>query len=191
VSHAVHDAPAPTPRQAAAEDWRQVGAVMQRNIDALRDRRREQEANAATRDRIADAITRFAGSLVFVFAHVAIVVAWVVVNLGWTRVPAFDPSFVILATVASVEAIFISTFVLISQNRAAALAERRAELDLHVNLLAEHEITRMLELLIAIGRRLGLREAEDGRLAELTDDVEPEEVLEKIEEEDAELKAKT
>jgi uncharacterized membrane protein len=179
-----------TPRQAAADDWRQVGAVMQRNISALRDRRREQEAKAAARDRIADAVSRFAGSLVFVYAHVAIVAAWVVVNLGWAGVKPFDPTFVILATAASVEAIFISTFVLISQNRAAAMAERRAELDLHVNLLAEHEITRMLELLIAIGRRLGLSEAEDDRLAELTDDVEPEEILETIESEDAEAKRK-
>jgi uncharacterized membrane protein len=162
---------------------------MQRNIAALRERRREQEAQAAAQDRIAGAVSRFAGSLAFVYAHVAVVVAWVAINLGWTPLKAFDPTLVILATAASVEAIFISTFVLISQNRAAAMAERRAELDLHVNLLAEHEITRMLELLIAIGRRLGLREAEDGHLAELTDDVAPGEILDKIEKENVELEA--
>ena len=67
---------------------------------------------------------------------------WIVANLDWVPgVPAWDPSFVVLAMAASVEAIFLSTFVLISQNRMAA--DKRADLDLQVSLLAEHEVTRL------------------------------------------------
>ena len=78
----------------------------------------------------------------FVYLHLALFGGWIIVNLG--LIPGlrpFDPSFVVLAMVASVEAIFLSTFVLISQNRMAAAADRRADLDLQVSLLAEHEIT--------------------------------------------------
>lgn len=99
--------------------------------------RRQQEAAAATREeRIADAITSFTGSMLFVYIHLALYGAWIVINLGVVPgVPKFDPSFVILAMVASVEAIFLSTFVLISQNRTAATADKRADLDLQINLL--------------------------------------------------------
>ena len=90
-------------------------------------------------ERLAEAITSFAGSMSFVYLHLAIYAAWIVLNLGFIpSVPKFDPSFVILATEASVEAIFLSTFVLISQNRTAAASDKRADLDLHINLLTEH-----------------------------------------------------
>jgi uncharacterized membrane protein len=82
--------------------------------------------------------------------------------------------------VASVEAIFLSTFVLITQNRMAAAAEKRAELDLQVSLLAEHEITRLIQIVSAIGERLGMEEVNDPELTELKDDVHPERVLDKI-----------
>ena len=107
------------------------------------------------------------------------------INIRWlSLVPAFDPTFVILATAASVEAIFLSTFVLISQNRDAAMAERRAQLDLQTNLLSEHEITRLLSLTVAIARRLGIDEASDPRLAELLRDVQPEKVLDRLSDEE-------
>ena len=71
----------------------------------------------------------------------------------------FDPfPFVMLAMIASVEAIFLSTFVLISRNRQARLAERRAELDLQISLLAEHEITRLVERLEAVAEHLGVEQ---------------------------------
>jgi uncharacterized membrane protein len=155
---------------------------MMRNIAALRERRAEEERSAGLQDRIADVISQFAGSLTFVAIHLVLVIGWIVVNLGWTSIEPYDPSFVILATFASVEAIFLSTFVLISQNRAATEADRRAELDLQVNLLAEHEVTRMLDLTVAIARHLGLPEAQDSRLSELKRDVAPEKVLDKLEE---------
>jgi uncharacterized membrane protein len=108
---------------------------------------------------------------------------WVAVNIGWTPLPPFDPTFVILATVASVEAIFISTFILIAQNRAAEAADRRADLDLQISLLAEHEVTQLIRL-VSPHRRASRdrREADNPELAELQRTVAPEAVLERIEE---------
>ena len=94
--------------------------VLDRNIKALKQRRKGEDAKASAETRIAETITRFTGSMPFVYLHIVIVSIWVAANLEWISfIPAFDKTFVILATVTSVEGIFLSTFVLISQNRAA------------------------------------------------------------------------
>jgi uncharacterized membrane protein len=118
----------------------------------------------------------------FVYVHLALYGGWIVANLGWIPgIEPWDPTFVVLAMIASVEAIFLSTFVLISQNRMAAESERRAALDLQINLLAEHEVTRLMALVCAIGDRLGVDSPEE--VDELKRDVAPEAVLDAIEEE--------
>jgi uncharacterized membrane protein len=124
----------------------------------------------------------------FVYIHLVVFGAWILINLGWLPViPRFDPSFVVLAMVASVEAIFLSTFVLISQNRMSALADKRADLDLQVSLLAEHEITRLITLVTAMAERMGLDEAHDPELSELSRDVKPEKVMETMEAQEREV----
>ncbi len=82
--------------------------------------------------------------------------------------------------VASVEAIFLSTFVLITQNRMAAAAEKRAELDLQISLLAEHEITKVVTMVDAIADHLGVSHAAQGEVDELKRNVAPEAVLDAI-----------
>ena len=84
--------------------------------------------------------------------------------------------------IASVEAIFLSTFVLISQNRMAAAADKRADLDLQISLLAEHEVTRLVTLVSAIADRMGVKTEADRELDEITRDVAPEAVLDELEE---------
>ena len=133
-------------------------------------------------EKLAAAVTAFTGSMTFVYVHLAIVLAWVCINAGVIPgAPRFDPTFVILATAASVEAIFLSTFVLISQNRAAKAADRRADLDLQINLLTEHEVTRLITLTAAIADKLGVPETDDPALQELQRDVAPETVLDTLE----------
>ncbi|WP_424813453.1 DUF1003 domain-containing protein [Roseococcus sp. YIM B11640] len=127
------------------------------------------------------AITSFTGSMSFVYLHLALYGAWILVNLGLVPgVEKFDPSFVILAMVASVEAIFLSTFVLISQNRSAASAERRADLDLQISMLAEQELTSLARVVADIAERLGI-EPRVHELREITRDVAPDTVLDAIE----------
>jgi uncharacterized membrane protein len=159
-----------------------LSPVLERNIRALQLRRECDEKGATAEERIAEAITRFTGSMRFVYLHLAFFGFWIVANLGWLPgVPSWDPSFVVLAMMASVEAIFLSTFVLISQNRMAAAADKRADLDLQVSLLAEHEITRLVTLVSGIAARMGVRTEADADLDEITQDVAPEAVLDEIE----------
>jgi uncharacterized membrane protein len=128
-----------------------LGSVLENNIRALQERRAREEAKATLQDRIALSITRFTGSMGFVYLHIFVFTAWIVVNLGLVPgFPQFDASFVTLAMMASVEAIFLSTFILITQNRMSSVANKRAELDLQISLLAEHEVTRVVTLLSAM-----------------------------------------
>lgn len=148
-------------------------------------RRKAEERSASLEERLAAVITRFAGSMMFVYIHAAIFGLWILINIGWLPfIPAWDPSLVVLAMAASVEAIFLSTFVLISQNRMAAEDDKRADLNLQVSLLNEHETTRLLKLIQAIALEVGARiDDEDGEIEELKRDVAPEAVLDRIEEE--------
>jgi uncharacterized membrane protein len=165
------------------QQFSEMASVVDKNIRALLSRRNQEERSKRLQDRIADAISRFTGSMTFVYIHLIGFGLWIIINLGWTPLPAFDPTFVILAMFASVEAIFLSTFVLITQNRMAAQADRRADLDLHISLLAEHEVTRLITLVSSIAERMGIEPAVNKpELAELEKDVDPEKVLERIEE---------
>ena len=159
-----------------------LNSVLSRNIQALLERRRQEAADARWQDRVSDAITRFTGSMTFVVLHAAIFGGWIVVNLGLLPlIPAFDPTFVVVGLGGGVEAIFLSTFVLISQNRMAAAADKRADLDLQISLLAEHEITRAIAMLDAISKQLGVAAASQSEIDELKEDVAATAVLEKIE----------
>jgi uncharacterized membrane protein len=157
--------------------------VLTRNIRTLLDKRRSEEKKANVEQRAVEAITRFSGSMAFVYFNAIFFGSWLFLNLGWLGVRPFDPSFVVLAVIASVEAIFLSTFILISQNRMGRIAERRADLDLQISLLAEHEITQSLQLLCLIAEQLGIKEGTSAEISELKRDVAPEKVLDHIERE--------
>lgn len=165
-------------------DKKSISPVLERNIEALIVRRRAEEAEKTAQDRVADAITSFTGSMTFVYLHVALFGVWIIINLGWTPLPRFDPSFVMLAMFASVEAIFLSTFVLISQNRMAVLNDKRADLDLQISLLSEHEITRILQLVVNIADQVGVTQPKVDELEELVKDVDPEVVLDRLDEQE-------
>ena len=131
---------------------------------------------------MADAIGRFTGSMPFVYLHLLVFGFWIAANLGWVPgVPPWDESFVVLAMIASVEAIFLSTFVLITQNRMAAAADKRADLDLQVSLLAEHEITKLAALASEIAVKLGVETAFERDVQEIKQDIAPDAVLDEIE----------
>lgn len=155
--------------------------VMQRNINSVLARREAEDRNQSLQLRMADAITRFTGSMKFVYIHLVLFGAWIIANLPGVPLPKFDPTYVVLAMWASVEAIFLSTFVLISQNRMAQQADKRADLDLQVSLLAEHEITRLVTLVKQIAERLEIEDAKNPELRELERDVQPEKVLDALE----------
>lgn len=151
--------------------------IVERNISSLLDQRKQEELNKTAQDKIADMITTFAGSMAFVYIHLCMFGLWIVWNLGWLGLPPFDESFVVLAMFASVEAIFLSTFVLISQNRANLQADKRADLHLQVGLLSEHEVTHLITLVRAIAKKMEIEDAYHPELEELAQDIRPENVM--------------
>jgi uncharacterized membrane protein len=168
-------------RRKAADQSPELAKVIESNIEAIEEHRHQAEATRSFQDKFADIVTRFAGSVPFVYFHVVWFAAWIAANVGILPIRALDPyPFGMLTTIVSLEAIFLSTFVLVSQNRQAAIGERRAELDLQINLLAEHEVTRMLTLLDAIAKRLDIDELPQEELKELKKDVKPEAVLQEL-----------
>ncbi len=122
-------------------------------------------------DNLAKAITGAAGSMLYVWLHVAWFSAWVVVNLP--GVWGFDPyPFTFLTMIVSLEAIFLATFVLISENRQAGLADKRAKLDLQVNLIAESEVTKLIVMLTEIRDHLALPGSDDAEIAKMQEPTE-------------------
>ena len=158
-----------------------LAGIVERNVRSLVARRQQLEQQKDFQQRIADTITCFTGSMRFVYIHAVIYGTWIIINLPATPARKFDPNFMMLAMVASVEAIFLTTFVLMTQNRMGQEAERRAELDLQISLLAEHEVTRLITLVKAIGEKLDIEASKDPELPELQQDVEPEKVLDVME----------
>src|SRR5690242_9177302 len=151
-----------------------LAPVLDRNIEALRRRRLREEHAASRGERLASMITRFTGSMTFVYIHLILFGLWIVANLHWIPgLPAWDGSFVILAMVASVEAIFLSTFVLISQNRMAAVADQRADLDLQISLLTEHELTKLATLMSDMAHKMGVKTPVEREMEEIKRDVAP------------------
>ena len=132
--------------------------IMRKNIAAVTQAQRQVSEAQTAEGRLGDAITSFAGSMAFVYIHTLWFGLWILLNIGLIHIPRiseFDPfPFGLLTLIVSLEAIFLSTFVLISQNRLAQASERRAELDLQVNLLSEQKATKVLEMLDEMTRQL-------------------------------------
>jgi uncharacterized membrane protein len=158
-----------------------MARVVERNIAALLERGRREEKVRTTEETIADKVTKFTGSMLFVYIHLALFGLWIFWNVGLLGLKPFDPSFVVLAMFASVEAIFLSTFVLISQNRMNVQADKRAELDLQVSLLTEHEVTRLINMITAMAKKMDIKEAYDEEIDELSKDVHPVKVMDAME----------
>lgn len=158
-----------------------LSKVIERNIRTIIHLRTKAEHERNLQDRIADSITSFSGRMIFAYVHIAWFVVWILLNTGWFGLKPFDPfPYGLLTMVVSLEAIFLSTFVLISQNRLAKESERRADLDLHIGLLTEHELTRVLQMLDVIQEKLGIVDHENSDLADLEMETKPEDVLAEI-----------
>jgi uncharacterized membrane protein len=158
-----------------------LSRVIERNIRTIIHLRTKAERERSLQNRIADAITSFSGRMIFAYIHVIWFGIWILLNTGRFGVLVFDPfPYGLLTMIVSLEAIFLSTFVLISQNRLSKETERRADLDLHIGLLTEHELTRVLQMLDAIQDKMGIVDHENSELADLEMETKPEDVLAEI-----------
>ena len=155
--------------------------VVERNIRTIMRLRAQSARNRSFQERLSDAITEFSGRLFFLYVHALWFGAWIAINTGWLGVPVFDPfPYGLLTMIVSLEAIFLATFVLISQNRLSAEADRRSDLDLHIGLLSEVELTTALKMLHAIQIKLGIESENPTALRDLELHTNPEDVLAEI-----------
>ena len=157
-----------------------VEELTQRNVETvlkLEEAAREQRTRT---DRIAEVIAGFCGSMTFVWVHVIWFGAWVVFNLlpGIKHVDPFP--FTFLTLVVSLEAIFLSTFILISQNHDSRVSEKRNHLDLQINLLSEQENTQILSILQQIAAKVGADIAHDPHVRVLEEATHPEKLVEQL-----------
>ncbi len=160
------------------------------NVQSMRRVEEAALANRSRADRMAAAIAGFCGSMLFVWLHVAAFSSWIVFN-AFPGLKHFDPyPFTFLTLVVSLEAIFLSSFILISQNYELRISDRRNQLDLQINLLTEQENTKMLQMLQAIAQKLGVEET-DPELDILKETTHPEKLISQIEQAQREMPAKT
>jgi uncharacterized membrane protein len=158
-----------------------VHQLTQRNVEAVLELERAAKEECTRSDRVARHIADFCGSMTFVWVHVAWFGIWLLINLI-PGIPHIDPfPFTFLTLVVSLEAIFLSTFILISQNHDTKISERRNHLDLQINLLSEQENTEMLRMLRAIAEKVGADSSHDDHWHALTEETKPKKLARQIE----------
>ncbi len=151
----------------------------QENIEAVAQLERGFRNERTPSQRVADRIADLAGSIRFAVFHVLWFALWILINTGAFReISPFDPyPFILLSLIVSCEAVLLSTFVLVKQNRMSRAADQRAHLNLQIDLLAEREITKILQMQWLICRRLGIEEVLQDREAK---DLSTETAVEKL-----------
>jgi len=160
---------------------RSLEQLTYRNIELVRKLEEAASQERTTSDRVARLIARFCGSMTFVWVHVIGFAGWIAINLV-PGVKHIDPfPFTFLTFIVSLEAIFLSTFILISQNQDTRMSDRRNHLDLQINLLSEQENTKMLTMLQAIAEKVGARIDGDEDMAVLAQETKLEQVVAQIE----------
>jgi uncharacterized membrane protein len=169
------------PSREGVSEEASVDDLTRRNVELIH-RLEESGKNERTRsDLVAEAIAAFCGSMTFVWVHVVWFVVWILFNMlpGLRHIDPFP--FTFLTLVVSLEAIFLSTFILISQNHDTKISERRNHLDLQINLLSEQENTKMIAMLKAIAAKVGADLPRDPHLKALSEETEPERLVRQIE----------
>jgi uncharacterized membrane protein len=130
----------------------------QRNIDAIVKLEHEFLEQRTFANRLVDLIVDAAGTMITFAAHGAVFAAWIIINLGLVPgIKPFDPfPFILLTMTVSMEGVILALFVLMKQNRMSRRADERDHLHLQVNLLAEKEVTKMLQMQSRVCEKLGI-----------------------------------
>lgn len=169
--HSPHPRPGPHPvgiTQPMAPREAVSTRPVEENIRSIADLELSMSSSRGVLDRVADAIGTFTGSFGFVLVHAVWFAVWFAWNTHLLHYKPFDPyPFILLAMVVSVEGVLLSTFVLMKQNRMQQRSDLRHQLDLQINLLTEKEMTKALQLLQRVARRLEVDTADDPELDEM------------------------
>ena len=136
---------------------------------ALKSLKAKYQAKRTSWERTADWMTYHFGNTRFLFANVLFFVVWLIINVGFIEfIEPFDPyPFGLLTTIVSLEAIVLSIFILISQNRASKIDDLREEIDLQVDIITESEITKLMQMMVLLLRKNGIDISNDEELKEM------------------------
>jgi uncharacterized membrane protein len=156
--------------------------TVKKNIEAIVELEKGAVESRSAAERVADKVTTYAGSAPLIIIHIIWFGGWILINGGvvpW--ITPFDPfPFSFLTLVVSLEAIFLTLLVLMSQNRMAKEADKRAHLDLQINMLDEQETTVILRMVQKIANHLGLKEEIDESMKDLSEDTDVNKVAENL-----------
>ena len=148
---------------------------------AFRAIKAQHSANRTSMEILADRMIGVASATPFLVIHALLFVAWIVWNIPGVPLPHFDPyPYGMLTTIVSLEAIFLSIFVLMTQSRESKIGELREELTLQVNLRVEEEVTKTLHLVAGLYSRLGLKLADDPELKAMLEPLDPKRIEEDL-----------
>ncbi|MDM0022670.1 DUF1003 domain-containing protein [Variovorax saccharolyticus] len=162
----------------AAGSTPSIEALTEHNIESILCLEDSERATKPRLYRVVSTIAAFCGTVTFLWLNLAVFAVWIALNEGLFQ---FDPyPFTFLLFLVSLEAIFLSTLILISQNMAAQENERRHHLDLQINLLNEREMTALLRLVTQVATKLGVESDAQREVRALTEDTDPSAVLHQI-----------
>ena len=172
------------PPQASSETGKSPQQQARKNVETITKLEERAIHSRTPIEHAADVITKFAGSLPFIIFHIIGFSLWISANSGLIPgVTPFDPfPFSFLTLVVSLEAIFLSLLVLMAQNRMTKEADKRAHLDLQINMLAEQQNTIMLKMLQSICKQLGLEAESDEIVQEMIEETDVDQLAEVLEE---------
>ena len=161
-----------------------TATTIQKNIETILELEKQAVQSRSPAEHIADKVTTFAGSTPFIIIHMVWFGSWIIINGGLIPlIPRFDPfPYSFLTLVVSLEAIFLTLLVLMTQNRMTKEADKRAHLDLQINLLGEQESTLTLRMVQKIAKHLGLEIEEDESISALCEDTDVNNVAKTLEE---------
>lgn len=152
-----------------------------RNLRSVLENEQEAKSGISVSEKLATMIAEFCGSMPFIWIHLVWFILWVLLNTSVTDIKHFDPfPFLLLTFSVSLEAIFLSAFILISQNHETRMTEQRSHLDLQINMLTEQENTLMLKMLRSIALKVGADFVEHPDMSAMEEAMQPEKLLEQI-----------
>jgi uncharacterized membrane protein len=166
-------------------------STVKRNVATIIDLQSEVNRHRTAGQRIADDFAAVVGSWTFIIVQSMLLAIWILLNVGMLAY-AWDPyPFILLNLALSFQAAYATPIIMMSQNRAARIADRRNHLDLQVNLLAEQESTQTLRLLSRLCQHLKIDVSDIDTCAELERDVEPNELANELDVAERKAEAQT
>ncbi|OGK09439.1 hypothetical protein A2767_05330 [Candidatus Roizmanbacteria bacterium RIFCSPHIGHO2_01_FULL_35_10] len=150
---------------------------------ALKSLKARYQAKRSSWEKIADWMTANFGNAKFLFVNLLFFLVWLIINVGVIEfIEPFDPyPFGLLTTIVSLEAIILSIFILISQNRGSKIDDLREEIDLQIDIITESETTKLMKLVVLLLHKNGIDVSDDKELEQMLKPINEEKIERSLE----------